>query len=177
MFMFCSFNNNCHNHVTFEGVWNKLCNLVFAINKRLAKTYSDSQKLRCICELCLEKKRPWVTGDFVFLSGGETGVGASRKDAIPRRRLLHGKAGRRGELPSRYRLPRQGDCRPRASSFSRYRYHSRRRRVSPCVLERLFLSLFFLFFFFFIIISTLSRSEKHYNLATFCNILAAISAS
>lgn len=66
----------------------------------------------------------------VFLSGRETGVGASRKDAISRRRFLHGKTGRRGELSPRYRLSRQGDRRSRAPSFGRHRYHSRRRWVS-----------------------------------------------
>lgn len=65
-----------------------------------------------------------------FFSGRETGVGASRKNAISRRRLLHGKAGRRGELSPRYRLSRQGDRRSRAPGFGRHRYHSRWRRVS-----------------------------------------------
>ena len=66
----------------------------------------------------------------VFLSGRETGVGASRKNAISRRRFLHGKARRRRELSPRYRLPRQGDRWSRTPSFGRHRYHSRRRWVS-----------------------------------------------
>lgn len=97
-----------------------------------------------------------------FFSGRETGVGASRKNAIPRRRLLHGKAGRRGKLSPRYRLSRQGDRWSRAPSFGRHRYHSRRRRVSShlsfplCSLPRHALT---------------TRSICDYT--TFCNIPAA----
>lgn len=118
-----------------------------------------------IRELCFKppsNRRP----AFFMLAGRETGVGASRKDTISRCCVVHRKAGRRGELSSGYRLPRQGNCRPRAASFGRHCHHSRRRRVSNCWRNRSsFSSLLAL------------TGEDHYDLATSCNILAALRIS